>query len=172
MQIKMTVAVLLSCGLIFFSEISAQENPDVTKTIPGDVTFEVPLKLTRLSPYLTKMAVTCMIAPNIDIRLLIDPRLNPNIGTTNRDNTVLSKSMEFSVSAGQVDGTLQVVIAVPTTSSPYKPKAVLSYQCALFGVSSDPKALSSGWTHLGGKVPGASLEVSPKPVPISGTFTW
>ena len=40
MRTRMTVAVLLLCLSMLFGEVSAQ-------TIPGDVTFEVPVKLTR-----------------------------------------------------------------------------------------------------------------------------
>jgi hypothetical protein len=126
----------------------------------GDVTFEVPVNLTRLSPDLSKVAVTCMFGTTID----------QNIGTTSFGKDVLSNRMEFPVSAGQVVTTARVVIAVPTTPL-YKPGQVLNYQCALSALSADPKA-GSGWQPLDQKAPVASLQVSPSPLPVTGTFTW
>lgn len=156
MQIRMTVGVLLSC-LTLFGEVSAQKvQGDV---IPGDVTFEVPINLTRLSSALTTLAVTCMVGPTID----------PNKGITSSGGDILSNRVEFPVSAGQVVTTARVVIAAPATPL-YKPGTVLAYECALSALSSDPMA--GGWQPLGGKVPVVSLQVSPVPIPIRGTFTW
>jgi hypothetical protein len=152
MQIRVTIAVLLSCVLIFFGEISAQEKPGDTKTIPGDVTFELPLKLTRLSPYLSKVAVKCTFG------------LRGELGRG------LSNQVEIPVSAGQIDGTVRVVIAVPATPS-FKPGQTLHYECALSALSSEPNA-GSGWQSLGTKTMVDSLRVTPSPLPITGTFTW
>jgi hypothetical protein len=153
MQTKVTVAALFLYLSMLFGEVSAQ-------TIPGDVTFEVPINLTRLSPYLSKVAVTCMFGTTID----------PNMGTTSSGKDMLSNRVELPVSAGQVVTTARVVIAVPSTPL-YKPGTVLNYQCALSALSSEPMAGSS-WHPLGEKVPVPSLQVSPVPVPITGTFTW
>jgi len=153
MQTRMTVAVFLFCIAMLFGEVSAE-------TIPGDVTFEVPVNLTRLSPYVSKVAVICMFGPNIE----------PGIGITSSSRDVLSNRVELPVSAGQVVTTARVVIAIPTTP-PYKPGQVLNYQCALNALSSEPMA-GSGWQPLDQKAPVASLQVSPSPVPITGTFTW
>jgi hypothetical protein len=157
MQTRLTAGVLLSCVLTLFGEVSAQKISD--DVIPGDVIFEVPINLTRLSSSLTKVAVTCMVGVTID----------PNKGITSSGSDVLSNRVEFPVSAGQVVTTARVVIAAPATPL-YKPGTVLAYECALSGLSSDPMA--GGWQPLGGKVPVASLQVSPVPVPIRGTFTW
>ena len=151
MQTRVTVAVFLLCLAMPFGEVSAQ-------TIPGDVTFEVPINLTRLSSYLSKVAVNCMFGPTID----------PNIGTTSSGKDVLSNRVELPVSAGQVVTTARVVIAVPTTPL-YKPGQVLNYQCALTALSSDPNG--SGWQPFDPKY-GTSFNVAPTPLPITGTFTW
>ena len=157
MQIRLTIAVFLACFFTLFGKASAQKiEGDV---IPGDVTFEVPINLTRLPPALTKVAVTCMVGRTID----------PNKGFTSSDGDVLSNRVEFPVSAGQVVTTARVVSAAPATPL-YKPGTVLAYECALSALSSDPMA--GGWQPLGGRVPVASLQVSPVPVPIRGTFTW
>jgi len=47
----------------------------------------------------------------------------------------------------------------------------ICYQCALSALSSDPKA-GSGWQPLSPKAINASLQVSPSPLPITGTFPW
>lgn len=153
MQIKATVGGLLLCVSMVFGEVSAQ-------TIPGDVTFEVPINLTHLSPYLSKVAVTCMVGPTID----------PNMGMTSSGKDVLSNRVELPVSAGHIVTTARVVIAVPATP-PYKPGQVLNYECALTALSSDPKA-GSGWQPLDQKAAAASLQVSPTPLPIKNTFIW
>ena len=152
MQIRATVGGLLLCVSMLVSEVSAQ-------TIPGDVTFEVPLNLTRLSPYLSKVAVTCMFGPKID----------PNMGMTSQGTDVLSNRVELPVSAGQVVTTARVVIGVPSTPL-YKPGQVLNYQCTLTALSTDPKA--SGWKPLDQKAAVPSLQVSPSPLPITDTFIW
>lgn len=59
MQTRMTVAVFLFCIAMLFGQVSAQ-------TIPGDATFEVPVNLTRLSSYVSKVAVTCQFGSTID----------------------------------------------------------------------------------------------------------
>jgi len=153
MQTKVTVAALFLCLSMLSGEVSAQ-------TIPGDVTFEVPVNLTRLSPYLSKVAVTCMFGPRID----------PNMGMTSQGTDVLSNRVELPVSAGQVVTTARVVIAIPTTPL-YKPEQVLTYQCTLSALSSEPMA-GSGWQPLDQKAPVASLQVSPTPLPITNTFNW
>ena len=176
MQIRATIVVLLSCVSMLSGEVHAQTTSDKAsdQTIPGDIIFEVPINLTRLSPSLTKLAVTCAFGR--------DPKsltIYPNMGTTISGTDVFSKSsgtdvlsnrVEFPVSAGQVVTTARVVIAAPATPT-HKPGAVLNYECALSALSSDPLA-GSGWHQLGEKVPVTSLQLSPVPVPIKGTFTW
>ena len=152
MQTKVTVAALLSCLLMLFGEVSAQ-------TIPGDVTFEVPVKLTRLLSYVSKVAVTCQFGSTID----------PNIGTTSGATGVLYKMVELPVSAGQVDTTAHVVVTVPSTPD-FKPGQSLMYQCALTALSSEP-GVGSGWQPFDPKN-GTSFNVSPTPLPITGSFVW
>jgi hypothetical protein len=173
MQIMVTIGALLSCVVVLFGKVSAETIPDkvseektttrkvsAEKTIPGDVIFDVPINLTRLSPSLTKVAVTCMVGQTID----------PKIGMTSSGKGVLSNRVELPVSDGQVVTTARVVIAVPATPL-YKTGQEINYQCTLSALSSAPKA-GSGWQSLGEKPNHASFQVSPTPVPITGTFTW
>lgn len=155
MQTRMTVAVFLLCIAMLVGEVSAQ-------TIPGDVTFEVPVNLTRLSPYLSKVAVTCQFGLKIVSDL-------GTIGTTSGATGVLYKMVELPVSAGQVVTTAHVVVTVPSTPD-FKPGQSLMYQCALTALSSEPGA-GSGWQPFDPKN-GASFNVSPTPLPITGKFEW
>lgn len=155
MQMRMAVGGFLFLAFIAAGEAGAQ-------TVPGDVTFEVPINLTRLSPYLSSAAVTCVFGNRV-----VDPA---SIGTTDSGKGVLVKQVELPVSAGQVVTTARVVIAVPATVE-YKPGQTLYYQCVLSALSSEPGA-GSGWQRLDQKPRSASLQVSPVPVPITGTFTW
>lgn len=138
---------------MLFGEVSA-------RTIPGDVTFEVPINLTRLSPYLSKMAVTCKFGSRID----------PGMGTTSSGTDVLSNRVELLVSAGQVVTPVHVVVTVPSTPL-FKPGQSLMYECALTALSSEPMTVS-GWQPFSPKANGTSLTVSPTPLPITGSFVW
>lgn len=164
MQIRATVVGLISCILLLCGEVNAQTTSGKVsdQTIPGDIIFEVPINLTRLSPLLTKVAVTCMVGETI-------PKTG-TMGTTSSGRGVLSNRVELPVSAGQVVETARVVIAVPATPL-YKPGQVLNYECDLTALSSDPKA-GSGWQPLDQKAAAVSLQVSPTPLPIRDTFTW
>ena len=154
MQTRMTVAMFLVCLAMSFGEVSAE-------TIPGDVTFEVPVNLTRLSSYISKVAVTCQFGKTIV----------PNIETEGTAGVrgVLYKLVELPVSAGQIVTTVPVVVTVPSTTD-FKPGQSLMYQCALTALSSEPR-VGSYWQPFDPKN-GTSLTVSPTPLPITGKFVW
>lgn len=132
------------------------------KSIPGDVTFEVPLKLTKLAPDITKVMVTCGITSDV--------LLNPH-----KMQWPLGGQVEEQVSAGQLDKTVSVVI--PVTAEKFGVNAKdptgrsATYQCDIMGFSSK----GGGWQQFvepTGKSSNTSLQLSPVPVPIAGTFTW
>ena len=125
----------------------------IAETVPGDVTFQVPLNLTRLSPYISMVAVTCKFGRNITY-----------------DRETQTNRVELPVSAGQVVTTVSVVVATPT-STIFKPGENLEYECALTALSSEPRA-GSGWQPFDPKAMGESLHVSPTPLPIKGSFAW
>lgn len=126
------------------------------KSIPGDVTFQVPLKLTRLSPYVSKVAVICKFGLNID--------------TIEGNRFLLTNRVEVPVSAGQVVTTASVVVAIPSDPI-FKPGQSLNYNCALAALSSEP-GVGSDWQPFDPKAKGTSLNVSPTPLPITGKFVW
>ena len=91
------------------------------------------------------------------------------MGTTSAAKGVLSKTVELPVSAGQVVVTARIV--VPATTTLFKPGQSYNYACALNAITSEPKA-GSGWQPFGPKKEGTSLNVSPTPLPITGSFVW
>lgn len=163
MRIRAIVVGLISCGFILGGQVSAQTTSGKIsdQTIPGDITFEVPINLTRLSPYLSKVAVTCMVGETI-------PKMG-TMGTTSSGRGVLSNRVELPVSAGQVVTKAEVVITVPSTPL-FKPGQILNYQCDLSALSSEP-GVGSGWQPFDPKN-GTSFNVSPTPLPIKSTFPW
>lgn len=181
MQIRATVVGLVSCVLLLCGEVTAQTTSGKVgdQTIPGDITFEVPVHLTRLSSYVSKVAVTCMIERGV----VPDPdpnhpeknysravKAHPNMGTTSASREALFNTVELPVSAGQVVTTAHVVVTVPSTP-PFKPGESMMYECALTASSSE-NGVGGGWKPFSPKEKGTSLNVSPTPLPIWGTFVW
>lgn len=128
-------------------------------TLPGDVTFVVPLNLTRLSPYIERVAVSCRFGD------LDDPRMT------------LSMNQEIPVSSGQVVGDAVIVVPVDPYAALFKPAQTLSYECTLSGLiggsrsgtQADP--MITGWVRLDDKLE-PSIALSPPPTPIKGMFVW
>jgi len=137
------------------------------KSIPGDVTFEVPLNLTRLAPDITNVMVTCGITSDaFPMRKLRGVAVKQPQGA----------QVELPVSAGQLVTTARVV--VPITADKFMDPVTMirqdptgkpaDYQCDIMGFSTKVGV----WQPFDQKAPVASLQVSPSPVPITGTFTW
>ena len=146
------LVVLIAAGVLFASAVPAQT------TLPGNVTFVVPLNLTQLSRYIQRVAVACRLGR------LSDPR------------ATLSANQEVGVTAGQVVSELQVTVAVDPYAVPFKQGDTLNYECTLSGlvVNNDgtgegPRV--TGWVRLDSR-PEASVAVSPSPAPITGSFVW
>jgi hypothetical protein len=138
----MFIATLIVGALGMTSEVAAQETVQ-----SDDVTFEVPLNLTRLSPSISRVAVTCAVnAARV--------RTNP----TGR--------VEIDVTAGEVMGTAPVVVAL--SAADFKEGDTVSYECTLTAFSADRLA---GWQPFHPRS-GEAFTVSPEPKPIVGTFVW
>lgn len=135
------------------------------QTIPGDVTFEVPLNLTRLWAEITKVDVTCVISSDA----LVGTRYQRITG-----------HVEFPVAAGQLVTMARVVVAVaptaftdPTmaiTGSPLGKPA--TYACNLSGFNMLPSNYGGGWHQFSADSTIESFRISPTPSPITGKFVW
>jgi hypothetical protein len=141
MQSRIFIATLIVSAIGMASRAAAQETVQ-----SNDVTFEVPLSLTRLSPNISRVAVTC---------------------TVNYLRTPTTARVEIPVAAGDVIGTVPVVVVLSATD--FKQGATVSYECTLTGFSTDLRM--GGWLPFDPKN-GESFTVSPAPKPILGTFTW
>ncbi len=174
MPFRLVILIVLATVAAWCSDeaASAIRDEDDTvvdwKSIPGDVTFEVPLNLTRLAPDITKVMVTCSITTDAF------PMRKDRHGVWVK--LPRGANVELPVSAGQLVTTARVVIPVtvnsfmdPLTAMPKDPTGKSAdYQCDIMGFSTKVGV----WQPFDQKGPVASLQVSPSPVPITGTFPW
>lgn len=122
----------------------------------SDVTFQVPLNLTRLSADLTKVAVYCEITSNA---LPIVAALG-----TGR----AQKQVELTPSAGQLVQTVSVVVPI-TTLDTSNGKTAADYKCTLSGFSQSLQR----WSPFGDSQSLAvQFRLSPAPPAMTGNFTW
>jgi len=135
------------------------------QTVIGDVTFEVPINLTRMWGEITKVAVWCTISSDT------------LIGTRTKK---LSAQLELPVSAGQLVTTARVVVPVSTTAF-MDPKMVItneptgkpaSYQCSLSGFSTLPTNNGGGWKQFSADSANPAFRLTPTPPSITGNFVW
>lgn len=133
------------------------------KSIPGDVTFEVPLNLTRLAPDITKVMVTCSITSDaFPMRMVKSRAVKQPRGA----------QVELPVSAGQLVTTARVIVPItvdnfmdPVTMIRQDPTGKSAeYQCDLTG-------FTGVWQVPTPKNPNP-LRLSPAPTPITGKFVW
>jgi hypothetical protein len=135
------------------------------QTIIGDVTFEVPINLTRLFGDITKVAVWCTISSDA------------LIGTRTKK---LGAQLELPVAAGQLVTTARVVVPVPTTAFIDPTMTITNeptgqpatYQCSLSGFSVLPTTYGGGWNLFTADSPNESFKLTPAPSPITGSFVW
>lgn len=140
------------------------------QTIPGDVTFEVPLNLTRLPGDITKVAVGCSIESEaVQGGRMIRGKFIPQI---------LATQVEFPVTAGRVVTTASIVVSIPpgTLVDPIGKSA--TYRCTIMaysigsGASRTSAGLPAAWGLFDEKDPNPSFHLSPTPQPITGKFAW
>ncbi len=133
----------------------------VGQTIPGDVTFEVPINLTRLDPAITRVRVVCVIystaIPGHDRRIRGAPA-----------PAGLAGNLEIPVSSGRVVTTANVVVRISPTALKDPAGKSANYECSIGA------ALRSGdWWWFGNdqQVPAPFRMASP-PQSLTGTFMW
>ena len=138
------------------------------QTIPGDVTFEVPLNLTRLAADITKIDVSC----GIESSALGNTRLIRGQPVS----TPLAGRVEVPVVNGRVVQTVRVVVAISPGTLQDPTGKTATYTCALTGYSvgiPDRYAgWSAGWDRFLEDHEKSSFRLSPTPAEITGSFTW
>lgn len=161
MLLRITVMVLLSSVSMVSGEANAQ-------MIPGDVTFEVPLNLTRLASDITKVKVGCSITS----------AAFPKQPET-KVIQIISAQVELPVSAGQLVTTARVTVPItadnfvdPVTMIRQDPTGKSAeYQCDLRGFTGVWQVFT-GVSQVPNEKNPNPIRLSPAPVPITGTFTW
>lgn len=153
------------CSLVFPGLIQAQ-------TIPGDVTFEVLVNLTRPAGDITTVAVSCVISSDA---IMLTRTIK---GTTYKED--LGARLELPVAAWQLVTTARVVVPVPPNAFTDPTGAITSgptgktadYQCSLMGFSALPTTYGGGWNQFSADNPIESFRLSPTPSSITGSFVW
>lgn len=120
----------------------------------SDVTFQVPVNVTKMSADITKVAVYCEITSDAL------PKLSGQ--TVGR----AQKQVELTPSAGQIVQTVAVVVpiaSVDTTAS-----ASADYKCTLSGFSQS----LNRWSPFSATNTIAAFRLSPTPPTLVGMFNW
>ena len=120
---------------------------------PYDVTFQVPLNLTRLAMGVVRVRVTCVV----------NSTALPGGGAIG--------NVDFAVSGGQVITTGTVVVPV-TSLDTSNGKTSANYRCVLqaFETTAGVSRIDVGSDFTND--PTSQFFLSPVPMPLSGTFTW
>lgn len=137
----------------------AQDQP-----VPGDVTFVVPLNLTRLAADITQVDVTCFITSEA-------------IPAARMTRDRLMGHVVMPVAGGRVVTTANVVVAVPQGSLVEPAGKTANYECMLSGYSTGVRdgrttIVRAGWYPFDETRAGPSFRLMPMPQPITGSFNW
>jgi hypothetical protein len=166
MRFKRCVFTFAIWALLLSGVVQAQTSGVAEgKSIPGDVTFEVPLNLTKLWGEITKVAVWCTISSDV------------LLGTRDKK---LGAQLELPVSSGQVVTTARVVVPVPSTAFTDPTMTITSgptgqpasYQCSLSGFSMLPTDYGGGWNLFNAESKNPAFHLTPTPSAITGSFVW
>lgn len=142
MNVRTVAALSGICLLIAVVVASAQAT--------NDVTFKIPVNLTRLSQELTQVNITCEISSS---------RLP--------DRKPVFSGVLLPVVNGQVVTTATFVAAVPPLTYSPSTGGTAAYECTIFGVDGQSRA------HLFQQdSPDPVARVSPTPAPLRGSFLW
>jgi hypothetical protein len=147
----MVCTALIASLFLAPGETPAQKFGEDPKPILSDnLTLQVPLNLTRLSPSISTVAVECTLAP------IPGPK-----ATTLRQ--------EVPVSAGQAMGTLHFEFPASATAGVVA-GTVVNYTCTLTAFSTTQDSKTGGWRAFDADNPVFGVSVPPKA--LSGKYTW
>lgn len=135
----------------------------VGQTVPGDVTFEVPINLTRLNPEISRVMITCVIYSSA----LVDNQRQSKGRWIPRG---LPGQLEVPVTAGRIERTVDVVVRVPAGALKEidAKNAAANYECSIMAGTR-----SGSWVSLGDDpLARAGFEVRPVLQILTGNFTW
>lgn len=163
MHLSMMAVVV--CSLAIAGTAAAQ-------TAPGDVTFEVPINLTRLAVDITQIDVTCTIKSDA----IVATRVVRGVSNAGK----LAGHVTLPVTKGRVVTTANVVVTVAPDAlqDPYGKYSNATYDCRLTGYSAGIRGgkqgggTPAGWDFFDENSAKPSYRISPTPQPLTGNFTW
>jgi len=122
----------------------------------SDVTFQVPVNVTRLSSDITKVEVFCEITSSA----------LPALAGQGSAGKARSQ-VDLTPSAGQVVQTVAVVVPIPSLDTSGG-KTSATYQCTFTGFSQSRQQ----WARFDAAATVAAFRLSPTPADLTGSFTW
>ena len=145
---RLSIAILAGC-LVVAQDLVVAQAPG------GDVTFKVPLNLTKLSTDITKVRVSCRLTSTALVAVNSSGQLTHDmvVGT------------DVPVSNGQVVTTATLVFSNFTLTNPAGVSA--SYQCTLMGFDN-----TGNGSNFSESSADPRFRLTPTPAPLPGTFTW
>jgi len=145
---RLSIAILAGC-------LVAAQALVVAQAPGGDVTFKVPLNLTKLSTDITKVRVSCRLQSTALVAVNVS-------GQQSHDMAV---GIDVPVSNGQVVTTATVVFSNFTLTNPAG--ATATYQCTLMGLDN-----TGGGANFSESSADPKFRLTPTPAPLTGTFAW
>ena len=136
--------------------------PAAAQQSPVEVTFELPLNLTRLPTGIPKVKVSC----DLSSQAIMDSIANPV--TRSHTRTV---ELEIPVSQGQVIQIAQLVISLDPQELDDPSGKQANYNCMLRAFDPNLQA----WLLFSGSSGSArttTVILTPAPAPITGAFVW
>lgn len=152
MQTRVLVAAVVA--FIALLPISgAAQSPAV------EVTFQVPLNLTRLEPDITRVRVSCTIASRA-------------LNFLARDDNNRRGQVEIPVTGGEVRTTATVVVAIPAGVLQHPETEGADYECSIAGFSVGSRGTDEGWDLFNANQAKLSFRITPTPANLVGKFPW
>jgi len=149
------MTISMRCAILSAFCVMAMTATGLTQS--SDVTFQVPLNLTRLSSDLAKVAVYCEVT---------SAALPASAGQLSGGGRV-SKQVELVPSNAQLVQTVSVVVPIPTLDTSKGTSA--NYRCTLSGFSQSMQQ----WGRFGDLQTVATVfRLTPAPADITGMFNW
>lgn len=145
---RLSIALLAGC-LVVAPHLVVAQAPG------GEVTFKVPLNLTKLSTDIAKVRVSCRLQSTALVAV-------NSSGQQAHDMVV---GIDVPVSNGQVVTTATVVFSNFTLTNPGG--ATATYQCTLMGLDNTGSGSNFSETN-----PDPKFRLTPTPAPLTGTFAW
>ncbi|MGH8241847.1 MAG: hypothetical protein ACRETY_00695 [Steroidobacteraceae bacterium] len=151
-----------TAALLILSTIAAERAE--AQAAAADVTFDVPVNLTRLPSDITRIKLHCEVG---------SVAIDPGYGATQPRGRRWGE-VEIPVQQGEIVTTAQVVVPISTAhlDSPSGKQATYECRVAAFHQSPQTSPLTS-WHDLHNAQSGdAACRLTPRPAPITGSFVW